>query len=122
MSGPVRWVVLFFTRPIHFSDVGNFVRKLKQRRRDAAAAAAVAATTVALARPKRRAEAPDSLPAKARARAASGAIRAAPATLRDKLDVGVSEEPADTLPADLRDELFGAGKSGQDAAPGRTAE
>ncbi len=95
--GPWRWVVLFFTRPIHVSDLTAFARPLKRRAKPATAVAAAAAAAdddaAPVSRPRTRAP-------------VSAAVRLRGVPLRDPaLDVGISEQPLDTLPAELQSEF-----------------
>jgi hypothetical protein len=106
--GPWRWVVLFFTRPIQLSDLAAFMRPLKRRDKTATAIAAA---------PDDDDDTPASRP---RTRTpVSAAVRLRGVPLRDPaLDVGVSEQPLDTLPAELQSEFRSSGRGTLDAPPG----
>jgi hypothetical protein len=96
---PWRWVVLFFTRPIHLADVKAFLRPLK-RPAKAAVVGVKAAEEDAGASPPRP-----------RPVASGAAARPRVVSLRDPaLEVGVSEQPLDTLPAELQSEFDTASK------------
>jgi hypothetical protein len=106
--GPWRWVALFFTRPIQVSDLAAFVRSLKRRDKPATAIAAAPADEDDLAASRPRTRTPVS---------AAARLRGFP--LRDPaLDVGVSEQPLDTLPAELQSEFRSSGRGRLDAPPG----
>lgn len=86
-GGFVSWVVMFFTRPVRLSDIAAVVRGLREKRSRLAAAATLAS------------------PIESRSR-----IRPEPSVARDRWvetdpAVDVSEQPLDTLPAELRDEF-----------------
>jgi hypothetical protein len=103
--GPLRWVVAFFTRPIHLSDVAALLRPLKRPAKQGPAVAKAAPVDDDADRPVR----PRAKP--------SGAPRPPVAPVRDPaLDVAVSEQPLDTLPADLQSE-FGVTASPAVAPP-----
>ena len=91
--GPLRWVVAFFTRPIHLSDLAALLRSLKPREK--------AKTGPTQGTPDDDAE----RPARPRAQAAAGARPQATPIRDPALDVAVSEQPLDTLPADLQSEF-----------------
>ena len=93
-GGPLRWVVAFFTRPIHLSDLKTIGRVLKPRPRvKVQVEAIVAAPAVVAERP-------------ARPRPKADAVRAKiPPAHRASFDVAVSDVPLDTLPADLQSEF-----------------
>lgn len=106
--GPLRWIVLFFTRPIHIADVKSFLRALKPRPKPAA---------VAAAEPDKPAERRPSRPRPA----GSDAARPAGVAARDtSMDVAISEQPLDTLPADLQSEFGVSVPAAADAAPAPT--
>lgn len=86
--GPLRWVVLFFTRPVRLSDVAALSRLFKPRAKSSAEAGAV-------------------LGERARGPLRQSPERSAPRHGFPTLDqssqgVDVSEQPLDTLPADLQ--------------------
>ncbi len=94
-----QWLVFFFTRPIRFSDLSAIAIRMKPRPK--VAPSPVLPSTEPI-------EVPSSIPAPVRERkpARADARRAiSPSMFRPALEVGVSEQPLDTLPADLRDEL-----------------
>jgi hypothetical protein len=88
----VQWIVLFFTRPIRLSDVAALLRRVKPVGRKAAAADTIPAEPAANPKPRRPEKAGE-------ARATS------PSLLHTDLEVSVSEQPLDTLPAELQSEL-----------------
>ncbi len=94
-----QWLVFFFTRPIRFSDLSSLAGRMKPR-------AKVAPTLVPVA--GKPIEVKEAIPAPVRARSAPRAD-AGPSIVSSmfhpELEVGVSEQPLDTLPAELRDEL-----------------
>ncbi len=99
---PWRWLVFFFSRPIHFSDLSALVRRLKSR--------AKADPTPAVATDAE--QPPATLPGKERkARAGDNPSGSdtrpsiVSSMFRPDLAIGVSEQPLDSLPADLQDEL-----------------
>ena len=98
---PWRWLVIFFTKPIHLADLFAFLRS----RRKAAVPPSREPETETV---RRRA------PEKPRPAAAGPEVRVAWPALDSKPGMDVSEQPMDTLPGDLRDELLravaGAGK------------
>jgi len=107
--GPWRWVVLFFTRPIHLSDVTALLRPLKRPEK----AAVVEAKPVE--------EAVSAPPARPRPVAPSVAARPRLVALRDPaLEVGVSEQPLDTLSAELQSEFDTAAKREAERSRSRT--
>ena len=108
-QGPWRWIVLFFTRPIRFSDLAALARPLKQRE-----------TTREPPDPMRAADAAEDRPSLPRA-PAEGSASARPRTvsLRDPLEVGISEQPLDTLPAELRSEFDSIAKREAERARSR---
>jgi len=91
-AGPLRWVVLFFTRPIHLSDIAAFLRPLKPRPKSSPVLVPAAV--------------PDAdRPPRPRAKG-DGSARPQVASVRDpSLDTTVSEQPLDTLPAELQNEF-----------------
>jgi hypothetical protein len=105
-QGPWRWVVLFFTRPIRLSDLTALARPLKQREKAAV-----------VAKPAPVAEEAKAPPPRPRASAAGpGSARPQVVSLRaPALAVGgVSEQPLDTLPAELQNEFRNSGKGALD--------
>lgn len=89
----LHWVVLFFTRPVHWSDAKAVLGRLEPRARGRAAAAAAAMLDEPVARPARPAM-------------QTSAAQAAAASLHySAQDIAVSEQPLDTLPAELQLEL-----------------
>jgi len=105
-QGPWRWVVLFFTRPIRLSDLKSFARPPKRREKAVEPPEpAPRADELKPAPPRRRTAAPG--PASARPPVIS--LRA-PA-----LEVGgVSEQPLDSLPAELQSEFRNSSKGALD--------
>ena len=87
----LRWVVLFFTRPVHWSDAKAVLGRLEPRARGRAAAAAMLDEPVA--RPARPA---------VQKRAAQAVVASLDYSAQD---MAVSEQPLDTLPAELQLEL-----------------
>lgn len=109
-QGPWRWIVLFFTRPIHLSDLAALARPLKQREK--------AVKSLDRAPAADEAEAPPSRPRAVGPGSASG--RPPAVSLRDPaLEVGVSEQPLDTLPADLQSEFDSIAKREAERARSR---
>jgi hypothetical protein len=116
---PWQWLVLFFTKPIRFSDFAALAGRLKPRakaegRAEPAPAATidVAPMPLSLARELKRAVAADTRP--------SGMS----SMFHQELEIGVSEQPLDTLPAELRDELVrpsSGGLQGSLSPPGGEA-
>jgi hypothetical protein len=95
---PWRWVVLFFTRPIHLSDVTAFLRPLKRPEKAAVVEVKAAEEPVRASPPRPRP-------------VASAVARPRVVPLRDPaLEVGVSEQPLDSLPAELQSEFDSAAK------------
>jgi hypothetical protein len=92
-GGPLRWVVAFFTRPIHLSDLKAVGRALKPRPK-VKVEAKEAAPVIAPERPPRP-----------RAKVADVARPLIPPAHRASFDVAVSDVPLDTLPADLQSEF-----------------
>ena len=91
--GPWQWVVLFFTRPVRVSDLAALASPFKRREKPVKATAPPVI------------EVPEAPPSRPRVAApASGAHRPRAVSLRaPPLEVGgVSEQPLDTLPADLQ--------------------
>jgi hypothetical protein len=105
-QGPWRWVVLFFTRPIALSDLTALARPLRRREKATVGAKPAAPADEVESRPSRpRSSTPG--PGSAQPRVIS--LRA-PA-----LEVGgVSEQPLDTLPAELQSEFRNSGKGALD--------
>jgi hypothetical protein len=104
--GPLAWLVAFFTRPIRPADVSAVLRSLKPRLK---------------ARPRAPSAAPDDdreRTARPRPSPAGGA-RAPAAPIRDNtFDVAVSEQPLDTLPAELQSEFGLTSRPAPLAPPG----
>jgi hypothetical protein len=103
---PWRWLVFFFTRPIRLSDLSALAARLKPRPKPVStplplpaeiAAVAAAPIEVPRSRPSPSRERP-----KPRTDAGPSAVSS---IFHPQLEVGVSEQPLDTLPSDLRDEL-----------------
>ena len=94
-----QWLVLFFSRPIRFSDVSALARRLKPRAKADRLAAAESAAPVDAA-PKRSARVPER-----KAPAADTRPSIVSSMFHPELEIGVSEQPLDSLPAELRDEL-----------------
>jgi len=104
--GPWRWVVLFFTRPVHLSDVKGWLRP----RRNEAAEVAVKAVEELASIPPVRPHPPFR----------TSAAPPRPLALRDPaLEVGVSEQPLDTLPAELQSEFDSIAKRQAERARSR---
>ena len=104
----VHWVVLFFTRPVHWSDAKAVLGRFEPRARRKAAADAMRDEPVA--RP-------------ARPVVQMSAAQAVVASLDySAQDMAVSEQPLDTLPAELQLELASmtAGRA-PDRSPRRVA-
>ena len=93
-GGPLRWVVAFFTRPIHLSDLKAVGRALKPRPKSKAEVKEEAAAPVVAQRP-----------ARPRAKVADVPRALIPPAHRASFDVAVSDVPLDTLPADLQSEF-----------------
>lgn len=94
-----QWLVFFFTRPIRFSDLSGLAGRMKPRTRAAPAPMPPSATPI---------EVQSSIPAPVRERKTArvdARASASPSMFRRELESGVSEQPIDTLPAELRDEL-----------------
>jgi hypothetical protein len=85
--GPWRWIVLFFTRPIRLADLKATAGAFKPRPKSATLPVAEAEE------PARRS------PSGPRATTAAAVVRDAAA------DLAVSEQPLDTLPAELQSEF-----------------
>ena len=105
-SRPWKWLVFFFTRPIRLSDLSAFVARIKPAPlpQPAPLPALATATTVPAQIEVLRPRPATTAPARAMASFDRPPARVA-SMLRPTLEVGVSEQPLDTLPADLRDEL-----------------
>ena len=97
-----QWLVFFFTRPIRLSDLSSLASRMMPRAKPGplplvAAAAPASIDTV------------PTMPAPARARKTARAAAGpsiVPSMFRPELETGVvSEQPLDSLPAELRDEL-----------------
>ena len=94
-----QWLVFFFTRPIRYSDVSALASRMKPRPKAAPSPVTPSAAPI---------EVQSSLPAPVRERKTArrdARPSAAPSMFRPQLEIGVSEQPIDTLPAELRDEL-----------------
>ncbi len=107
-SRPLRWLVLFFTRPIRLSDFSAVANRLMPRPKSVPAPTPLPiADTVPMAASAAPIEVPRSRPAQVRQPIAArkDAGPSVSAMLRPDLGIGVSEQPIDTLPAELRDEL-----------------
>jgi hypothetical protein len=90
--GLLRWVVLFFTRPVRLSDFAGILRMFKGRPKSIAEKVAVVSERVSE---------PPRMQAESRATRVSR-----PAPRESPQGVDVSEQPLDTLPDDLRIELL----------------
>ncbi len=110
---PRRWLVLFFTRPIHLSDFSALAHRLKPKPREKAAPEPVVPTVIATVPSSEPIELRRARPSPVRA---PGGVKLAtprkdagpsvvPSMFHRELEIGVSEQPIDTLPAELRDEL-----------------
>jgi hypothetical protein len=96
-----RWLVFFFSRPIHFSDLSALARRFKpQPKAEPKPALAPAAEEAATLRGKERKARAGGKPAGSDTRPSS-----ASSMFHPELEIGVSEQPLDSLPADLQDEL-----------------
>ena len=97
-----QWLAFFFTRPIRFSDLSALASRMKPSAKPAplpvVAAAAPSSIDTVPTMPA---------PAHVRMKASFDAVPSVvPSMFRPQLETGVvSEQPLDTLPADLRDEL-----------------
>ena len=108
----VHWVVLFFTRPVHWSDAKAVLGRLEPRGRRGAAVVATAMPDEPPARPARPA---------VQKQAARAAV-AVPAFDYSAQDMAVSEQPLDSLPAELQMELASmTGGRAQDRSSHRVA-
>jgi hypothetical protein len=102
---PWQWLVFFFSRPIHFSDLSALARRFKPRPKADPTPAAAADMPVAkqprVTSPvkERKARGSDN-PTGSDTRPSSVSSMFHP-----ELEIGVSEQPLDSLPADLQDEL-----------------
>lgn len=97
-----QWLVFFFTRPIRVSDLSALASRMKPRAKPAPLAEVAAAAPASI-------DTVPTMPAPTRARRVARAD-AGPSVVasmfRPQLETGVvSEQPLDTLPAELRDEL-----------------
>ena len=103
---PWRWLVLFFTRPIRLSDFALLAAWLKPRARpepaSAPAVVAVAPSAAATEVPRWKSTLP---PEEITASKRASAPMPLAAMLQTELAIAVSEQPIDTLPAELREEL-----------------
>ena len=94
-----KWLIFFFTRPIRFSDLSALASRMKPRPKVAPPPAPPSAAPI---------DVPSSIPAPVRERK-TARVDARPSVassmFHPKLEIGVSEQPFDTLPAELRDEL-----------------
>jgi hypothetical protein len=88
----VRWLVLFFTRPIRLSDFAPSRRRPDPREADDVEAAAARRERLATPRPV--------APGAGSERVSRLPARAA------SVEIEVSEQPLDTLPAELQEELL----------------
>jgi hypothetical protein len=96
----LKWLVLFFTRPIRLSDLSALAARLKPSPRPDTSSGAAGDEEQERPRPRR---------------AAGDARPSVPSSLlRPELEVAVTEQPIDTLPAELQEELV--------RAPGRRPE
>ena len=94
-----QWLVFFFTRPIRVSDLSALASRMKLRPEAGPSPMPPSAELI---------EVQTTIPAPVRERQAArvDARRPViPSMFRPQLEIGVSEQPLDTLPADLRDEL-----------------
>ena len=94
-----QWLVLFFSRPVRFSDVSALARRLKPRAKADRLAEPVAAAPIEV-QPRSSARAIER-----KERAADTRPSIVSSMFRPELEIGVSEQPLDTLPAELQDEL-----------------
>lgn len=97
-SRPWQWLVFFFTRPIRLSDLSTFAARMKRRPEPASLPVASAAPI----------EVPSPRPSPVRERSAprkESGPSVVSSMFYPELEIGVSEQPIDTLPAELRDEL-----------------
>src|SRR5450432_591768 len=94
-----QWLVLFFSRPVRFSDVSALARRLRPRAKaDRLPAPDSAAPIEAPPRPSSRAN-------ERKAPAADTRPSIVSSMFHPELEIGVSEQPLDSLPAELQDEL-----------------
>ena len=93
-----QWLVFFFTRPVHFSDLSTFASRMKPKAKTAPAPD-VAAVPIVATSPTR------SVPRERKVPGTGTASAAVSSMFHPELEIGVSEQPLDTLPAELRDEL-----------------
>lgn len=97
----LQWLVLFFTRPIRLSDFSALASRLKPRpKADSAPASASASAAPIAAQP-----APSEPARKPKARGADARPSVVSSLFHPELEIGVSEQPLDSLPAELQDEL-----------------
>jgi hypothetical protein len=94
-----QWLVFFFTRPVHFSDLSMLASRMKPKAKAAPSPGATASAPIVVA-----AAAP-STPRERQVPRAVVASSVVSSMFHPKLEIGVSEQPLDTLPAELRDEL-----------------
>ena len=94
-----QWLVFFFTRPIRLSDLSSLASRMTPRAKVVPLPEATSAEPIELKlappAPARKRQAP-------RADVVPSAVLS---VFRPVLEIGVSEQPIDTLPAELRDEL-----------------
>ncbi len=96
-----QWLVFFFTRPISVSDLSALAARMKPPAKPAPLAVVAATAPASI-------DTVPTMPAPAPVRmmASFDARPSVPSMFRPQLATGVvSEQPLDTLPADLRDEL-----------------
>ncbi|MEP7138327.1 MAG: hypothetical protein ABI745_01795 [Caldimonas sp.] len=101
-SRPWQWLVFFFTRPIRLSDLSALAARMSPKRRRAAEPLPPAAASAA---PIEVPRARSTLPSERPALRVQAKPKGAASMFRPELGIGVSEQPFDTLPAELRDEL-----------------